>query len=675
MFLDFYKLRKQPFSDTPDPHYVYPSRTHREALASLFYGIESGRGFLVLIAEPGMGKTTLLFHLQELLRNSARTAFVFQTLCDSRELLGCLLVDLGIDTREKEFPRLYEQLKEVLISEAKAGKRLVVFVDEAQNLDESALETVRLLSDFETPTSKLIQIVLVGQPQLADKLARPTLTQLRQRVSILSRLNPFGPAETDAYINHRLSVAGYEGTQLFTPEARAMIAAWSAGIPRNINNLCFNALSLGYALRRKDIDLSLVQEAASDLELSPLFSKQYHSHQPVTAGSPRGAVEAFRHELTPDVGLATIPDSIPAATCPKEPAAVPAPDSFGDDSFPAERVARAAEATPPSPPQLIRTSGDRRAWRHQLLRKVASAQQAMHYNLPFSFAPVLVGVIVLVIAAAGVFYLHRGIVHSAAATSTNPARFASLLSKAVNRLPGVRSADDPVPVVSQPLTVPRRKSQPIHQAQHSDASISTSQPASPESAGRPAWDGQNLSPEFFASLAHTSRWPAMVDRGRPHDRSAVASDAPVDTIQKIVPGDSNIPFALNSTLTIDSGTTSREAIRAGDPSGAILANTAAQAPAAPPVPVGGQVQQARLISSVSPAYPALARSIHLQGEVTIDALIDSTGKVAAMKPLSGPVALRQAAMDALRQWNYEPARLDGQPVSMHLSVTIKFRLN
>lgn len=132
----------------------------------------------------------------------------------------------------------------------------------------------------------------------------------------------------------------------------------------------------------------------------------------------------------------------------------------------------------------------------------------------------------------------------------------------------------------------------------------------------------------------------------------------------------------DSTLAIDSAAPSREAIREGDPSGAVLANTAAQVPAAPrPIPVVGQAQQARLISSVSPAYPALARSIGLQGEVTIDALIDSTGKVAAMKSVSGPVALQQAAMDALREWKYEPARLDGQPVSMHLSVTMKFHLN
>ncbi len=131
----------------------------------------------------------------------------------------------------------------------------------------------------------------------------------------------------------------------------------------------------------------------------------------------------------------------------------------------------------------------------------------------------------------------------------------------------------------------------------------------------------------------------------------------------------------DSTLALGSGVPSSVAIRAGDPSGAILPNTAVPVPVAPPAPVGGQVQEAILISSVPPTYPVLARSVRLQGEVTIDAVIDSTGKVAAMKPLSGPVALQHAAMDALRQWKYEPARLDGQPVSTHLSVTIKFRLN
>ena len=289
MFLDFYKLREQPFGDTPDPRYVFLSKTHREALASLFYGIKTGRGFLALIAEPGMGKTTLLFHLLEHLRSSVRTAFLFQTQCSSHEVVRYLLADLGIDASEKDLPAMHEQLKKVLIAEASAGKRLVVFIDEAQNLTEPVLETVRLLSDFENPGSKLIQIVLAGQLELAEKLARPALAQLRQRISILGRLNRFTRSETDAYIDHRLGLAGYKGDKLFQPEARAMISAWSKGIPRNINNLCFNILTLGCALGRKEIDCSLVQEAVNDLEVNPVVSKPQDSPeptQPVAAVSP-----------------------------------------------------------------------------------------------------------------------------------------------------------------------------------------------------------------------------------------------------------------------------------------------------------------------------------------------------------------------------------------------------
>jgi hypothetical protein len=165
---------------------------------------------------------------------------------------------------------MHEQLNAALMRLKRAGMRFVLVIDEAQNLDDSVLETVRLLSDFETPTSKLMQIILSGQPQLALKLARPALAQLRQRIAILSRLEPFSPAETEQYIGYRLGVAGYDGGPLFTSEATAIIAARSGGIPRNINNLCFNALSLGCALGRKKVDGEIVLEAVRDLDVELL---------------------------------------------------------------------------------------------------------------------------------------------------------------------------------------------------------------------------------------------------------------------------------------------------------------------------------------------------------------------------------------------------------------------
>jgi type II secretory pathway predicted ATPase ExeA len=273
MFLDFYKLREQPFGVTPDPRYLYLSATHKEALASLYYGIEAGRGFLALIAKPGMGKTTLLFQLLERLQGSARTIFLFQTQCDLREFFRYLLADLGVDSSSLDLVEMHEKLNEMLLREARAKRRFVLVVDEAQNLDDTVLESVRLLSDFETPSSKLMQIVLAGQPQLAEKLVRPELVQLRQRISMVSRIQPLTPGETNQYIEHRLRVAGSEGGSPFKPEALALIAERSEGIPRNINNLCFNALTLGYALKRKAIERSVVEEVLADLELDTLAPK------------------------------------------------------------------------------------------------------------------------------------------------------------------------------------------------------------------------------------------------------------------------------------------------------------------------------------------------------------------------------------------------------------------
>ncbi|HEX4642287.1 MAG TPA: AAA family ATPase, partial [Candidatus Acidoferrales bacterium] len=275
MFLEYYGLREQPFGVTPDPRFLYFGATHREALASLFYGIESGCGFLALIAPPGMGKTTLLFHLLEKLRGTAQTVFLFQTQCGSREIFRHLLNDLGIDSADQDLATMHESLNNVLLSNARKGRRVVLVIDESQNLRESVLETVRLLSDFETPQAKLLQIVLSGQPQLADKLAHPSLTQLRQRISVISRLQPFTRVETMVYIEYRLCRAGYSGPPLFSYAAADLIATGSKGIPRIINNLCFNALTLGFAKRQRQIDAATVREVLADLDLEGLTA--HHS--------------------------------------------------------------------------------------------------------------------------------------------------------------------------------------------------------------------------------------------------------------------------------------------------------------------------------------------------------------------------------------------------------------
>jgi N-acetylmuramoyl-L-alanine amidase/type II secretory pathway predicted ATPase ExeA len=267
MFLDFYNLREQPFGVTPDPAYLYPSRTHCEALDSLTEGILGDRGFLALIAEPGMGKTTLLYQVLEGLRDTARTAFLFQTQCNSREFFQYLLSELGVDATAMGLVAMHNKLNEILFAEMLAGRRFVLIVDEAQNLDDTVLETIRLLSNFETPNNKLLQIVLAGQPQFEGKLAQKQQAQLLQRITAIEHLEALSPEETAGYVRHRLRVAGHCGEALFEPEALALVAEWSQGVPRNINKTCFRALLEAYARERHIVSVDMVEKAHRKLHL------------------------------------------------------------------------------------------------------------------------------------------------------------------------------------------------------------------------------------------------------------------------------------------------------------------------------------------------------------------------------------------------------------------------
>lgn len=268
MLLDFYNLKEQPFGVTADPSYLYMGPTHREALASLAYGIQSSRGFMSIIAKPGMGKTTILFQLVDQLKDSARTVYLFQTLCRPQDLLRGLLCDLGVVDNTGDVASMQVQLNHILLAEAHQGRKVILIIDEAQNLEDSSLELVRMLSNFESTSHKLMHIILAGQPQLRDTLASPELLQLRQRISIFARLQPLNAEETHLYIEHRLRVAGYKlQMPLFTPQAEALIAKHSGGIPRNINNICFNALSLAYVQKERSIQKEVVREVLDDLDL------------------------------------------------------------------------------------------------------------------------------------------------------------------------------------------------------------------------------------------------------------------------------------------------------------------------------------------------------------------------------------------------------------------------
>jgi len=288
--LTFYGLPQQPFDVTPDPAYLYFTPSHREALTSLKEGIDNFRGFMVLVAEPGMGKTTLMNKLMEEVADSARVVFLFQTQCSSRELLCFILNELEVDHAGMDVVAMHRALNQALLEEMLRGRRFVLVVDEAQNLQEPVLETIRLLSDFETTHSKLIQIVLAGQPQLAETLMRPSLVQLRQRISVLSSLKTLTAEETAEYVEHRLLASGWGGNLLFTTEALAQIAESSAGVPRSINNLCFNALLAGFHRGLEVVDADAVRQVAEKLNLESLVRRPEADANPQQSAAPAESI-------------------------------------------------------------------------------------------------------------------------------------------------------------------------------------------------------------------------------------------------------------------------------------------------------------------------------------------------------------------------------------------------
>ncbi|HXP82788.1 MAG TPA: AAA family ATPase [Verrucomicrobiae bacterium] len=282
MVLNYYNLGRQPFGVAPDPRFLMMSRTHREALASLTYGLREERGFLALAAPPGMGKTTLLYRLLESLGERTRTVFLFQTQCAPEDFYRYLVRDLDLEPGP-DLASIHNQLNQVLLDEARAGRRFVLIVDEAQGLQPSVLESIRLLSDFETPGRKLIQIIIAGQLGLIETLMRQDMEQLRQRVSIVASLQPFNQEEVAEYIGHRLRVAGHRGASIFTEEVIRLIGERSEGIPRNINNICFNALSIGYALKKKRIGREVLNEVLADLKIESLLQRKRAGAIPLNA--------------------------------------------------------------------------------------------------------------------------------------------------------------------------------------------------------------------------------------------------------------------------------------------------------------------------------------------------------------------------------------------------------
>jgi general secretion pathway protein A len=289
MYLEYYGLKELPFALTPDPRFIYFTPSHTEAMANLHYGIESGKGLIVVTGEVGTGKTTILRWMMNRLDNPRMTVPEFYQYISSPKLLDV--------PRWESKSELLLRLGEVLDSRHSRGLRTVLVIDEAHGLSASVLEEIRLMSNFESDSAKQLQIVLTGQPELRDVLNQPELRQLKQRVALRCEIKPLPDiGETARYIASRLLAAGAERTDVFTPAAVDLIFRCSEGIPRQINNVCDNSMLAGFAAGAETIGRDIVEEVAETFDLLPNAQRGRQSGEE-RAGAARIFTAAGRSEL------------------------------------------------------------------------------------------------------------------------------------------------------------------------------------------------------------------------------------------------------------------------------------------------------------------------------------------------------------------------------------------
>ncbi len=376
MYENFYGFREPPFRITPDPRFLYRNPCYEEAAAALAYGIDHRKGFLSLVGEAGTGKTTLLRYLLESLSAGTRTVLLLHPTVSFEEILEYILMELGVPVDGAKKLVLLQRLNEFLLEHTRSGGNVALLIDEAQDLDARVLEELRLLSNLETGSEKILQILLAGQPELEAKLAQGNLRQLRQRIAMHVRLRPLAPGEVVAYVHTRLEHAGSPDRDLFTVDALARIAEVTGGIPRIVNVLCDACLVTGFATGSKKITAEIVDEAWADYSrlLPPSDDPVVAPPAPAPVAAPVPAPAAVVTDPVP-------PDPVPPRPSPKaepapvvaappppepEPAPAPAPEpadeaaeNATDDLATEPTVAaapppvEAARPTPPPPPPTV----------------------------------------------------------------------------------------------------------------------------------------------------------------------------------------------------------------------------------------------------------------------------------------------------------------------------------
>ncbi len=671
MYLNHYGLQEEPFGVTPDPRFLYTTHSYRVAQSTMEHGIACERGFTALVAGPGMGKTTLLFHLLERYSSTARTAFLFLTQCDAREFLRCLVSQLGAATQETDLAALQEQLGDLLRREAEAGRKVIVVVDEAHNLEPSVLETVRLLSDFETSRAKLLHIILCGQAELADKLAAPAL---RQRISHLARLKPLNGAEVRHYIEHRLRVAGYSGAPLFTREARTLILQRSQGIPRLVNNLCFQALSRACELNRKTVDGRILAEISGEVDLDV--------RQEETAAP---AISINEEEPADEQQAAVAGNSVQPVNGDASPLVVAA--SAAVMHFPAaDSHAQSPERSETSPtlgPVLVPTpsAGNGAAAASSLNGAAVAASGSAPAGPQAAEAPKPAIDVEALAFDCALFEMEapkrwkRPEGKAAAPNSPGAATPASMPARARVRPPSATTKRSTPPAPAG-RAIPRSAPEPAQPVRVlGKAAEGAVQPARLGAAMVAPHRDRILYVAAGASLLLLLLMAWLLGTS---GSSALSQEPDAETTPRVAIT-ANQPVASSSVATESSpsGSATSDSTTSNSTTLDVKQELAPGAgrTSHPAVVMRGMRAGEELLQRVDPVYPAAALENHIEGPVVLEATISSHGFLRHIRVLSGNPLLANAVLDAVQGWSYQPRRVRGRAVETETRIVVNFQLS
>lgn len=614
--LKYFGFSESPFGVTPNPEFLFSSRMHLAALQSMIQSIESNLGFTVLLGDPGMGKTTLLFQLLSQYRDSARTAFIFQTQCKRYELLRYLASELELPVMRHDEVLLHQRLKEMLVNEAQAGRKVLIFIDEGQNLHHSSLEAIRLLSDFETARAKLLHIILAGSARLGEALLAPELSQLAQRISVICRLAPLPPEEVKDYILFRLRIAECRVAEsLFSPEALAEVADQSEGVPRVVNSICYRSLSLAYAIGERRVNGMLVRQAARDLDLSHsgtvnlMTVGQFPRTNNPPGSFPAPIISEEKHTaLAPKTSSPDVPEAATKGEIPFRPAVMSAVVDCVQQAPFSPAQAKAIPEAHRREEYISETDGTRR----NSPQHAAASETHRLKSKGFKNDPSTLVLVALIFIALGLWgYELR---NQSRATVERPAGGAPVAGSVQNQKPASSSSEM---LYSQNTD---GESNPGHHLMGSNKT--------------------EIANKTHVPVIHTLQQSLLPSKIRQQPANSIDAAPPATPNISSIPDNLTLPFVASPTFV---------------PAPQLSARTAMRGPATAKQPIRkDQIFLRQPIRTVSPKYPKLAELRHIEGDVLLELQVDSKGKVQKVQTISGNSLLGDAAEEAARQWQYPP---------------------